>query len=42
MVFCMVFCMVFWVVFWVVFCPFWVVALSGYSNLKVVQIPEAS
>ena len=38
MVFCMVFCMV----FWVVFCPFWVVALSGYSNLNIVHIPEAS
>ena len=36
--FCMVFCMV----FWVVFCPFWVVALSGYSNLNIIHIPEAS
>ena len=30
------FCMTFWVVFW----SLWRVALSGYSNLKVVQIPD--
>ena len=38
MSFWVVFCMVFWVVFY----PFWVVALSGYSNLNVAHIPEAS
>ncbi|WP_317346280.1 hypothetical protein, partial [Phocaeicola plebeius] len=30
---------IFWVVFGVVF---WVIALSGYSNLNIVQMPEAS
>ena len=32
--------MAFWVVFWVVFWSLWVVALSGYSNLKVVQLKQ--
>ena len=36
----MAFWVVFWVVLWVVLWSLWVVALSGYSNLKVVHIPR--
>ena len=32
----------FWVAFWVAFGSLWMVALWGYSNLKVVHMPEAS